>query len=97
MLCRRVEKFRYVILSETTAEEVLDELGFGKQDCAKTYEKDKKFGFFDSSGIHYGFEGFTDCNRPFGEYVILDIPNDRDWDTVEFYTEEDFFDRFEQC
>ena len=36
-------------------------------------------------------------DRMFGEYVIFDCPNDRDWETVEFYTEEDFFDQFEQC
>ena len=96
MMCRMKDKFEYLVASQETANTILDRLGFGKEKCEQTLNKDQRYGYCDGQSIKYGFKDKMHGKIKFGRYVIFDF-----WyDDCYGYTvcdENEFQEYFEKC
>lgn len=97
MLCRFKEKFEYFVASAETAYEILDKLGFGKEKCTQTYDKDQRYGYFDKYEIKYGFEKSMHGTIPYGMYVVFGCNFDEFDGGHSVYTQREFNEEFEKC
>lgn len=97
LLCRRKEKFEYLIASTETANEILDRIGFGKEDCIQAYIVDQRYGHFDEYGIKYGFNESMNETIPFGGYIVFGCDHDDWFGGHEILTEKEFDEDFEKC
>ena len=97
LLCRWKEKFDYFIASSENANEILDNLGFGKEKCAQTYNEDQRYGYFDEHEIKYRFEKSMHGTIPFGRYVVFGCNFDEWFGGHEILREDEFNEYFEKC
>lgn len=94
MLCKIKDTFEYVIASKDNAEYILDKIGFGKDYCLKTYNKDKRYGLASDTEIQYGFENKMCGKIPYGHYIIFDYYFNYDLG-YSIFTKKDFEEQFE--
>lgn len=96
MLCRIKDKFEYLVASPENSDEILNRLGFGKEKCAQTYDKDQRYGYCDEHEIKYGFKDKMYGTIEFGRYVVFDFWLD-DCDGHTVCDENEFKEYFEKC
>ena len=92
MKCRYKELFVFYCISKDNAEEVLDKLGYGYEECKETHEKDGRFGEVKYDHIYFGFENGMIGRLYFGNYVVFDMIYDFPY---RYLTEKQFFEDYE--
>lgn len=75
MKCKMKDVYDVYLLSANNAQKVLDELGFGHKDVARTYNDDGRYGRILSDRIEYGFTNMHGAIQ-FGDYVLPHSPFD---------------------
>ncbi len=89
--CRRTDKIPYFRLDRNNAQECLEKIGYGIEECKETQKYDGRYGRVLDNCIEFGIIGFINEKWNFGDYVVLD-DDEMTWGQ---YSEEEFLKYFE--
>ena len=92
MDCKLKRNFKYLIVNEENAAEILDIIGFGAYRCEITAPHDKRYGYY-SAGLYYGFKGSMEAFIPNGRYFVYEYYINGD--PYEFFSAREFAEEFE--
>lgn len=89
--CRLKKTYLYDILSASTADVILDKMGYGKDYCesmTNEYSNEHvRYGYADDKAIYFGFKNIMSGKILFGNYIVF---NGYEYDclTAEQFAEE---------